>query len=108
MFENYALALTLLFLSWLVGHLLNLLFEGVCENSCRSNLKEFDAALNRMVGIGNANDSSSVIPSAVRTTWSVLKTNEDLYNYPRLSAPDPQTPVRDRPHCEPMRPHHWR
>lgn len=108
MFENYAFVLSLLLLSWLVGHSLNLLFEGVCDNSFGSNLKEFDSDFNRMLGIADADDSSSVIPSAVRKTWSVLKTNEDPYNCPRLSEPDPPTPVRDRPHCAPMRPHHWR
>lgn len=66
MFENYAFALLLLFLSWLVGHSLNLLFEAVCQNSPRSNLKEFDADFKRRFGIENAKAASFVIPAAVR------------------------------------------
>lgn len=61
MFENYAFAISLLSFAWLVGHTLNHLLEGVCENSVSANLKKIDASF-------QPNDSSSVIPSAVQKT----------------------------------------
>jgi|GEM_PF-3639117 hypothetical protein len=49
MFENYSFAISLLCLAWAIGHSLNLLFEGLSEDSLRSKFNQFERSPKKRV-----------------------------------------------------------